>query len=94
MSDPLDKQTVTRVTPEYLYERSMKAKVARRTKMPFDKYWAYRAEAPDKAYLVQSNAFERSALKYLAVSAGKSMRDFARELVREGIYRRITSLDE
>lgn len=93
MSD-LPDQRVHRYTPEQLYELSMKAKVARRTKMPFDKYWPYRAEEPDKKYLVHSNAFERSALKYLAVSAGKSMHALARELVREGIYRRITSLDE
>lgn len=85
---------VSRLTPEGLYAESLKAKIARRTRMPFDKYWEGRRDEPDKAYLVQSNAFERSALKYLAVSAGISMRDMARLIIREGIFRRITSLDE
>lgn len=77
------------MTPEKLYELSMTARQTRRKPLPFDKHWAKRDAPPDKRYVIDSNAFERSLLKYLAQEAEVSVKDMARQLVREAAMRRL-----
>lgn len=77
------------MTPEELYELTMTSKNSRRKPLVFDKHWHKRNAPPDKRYVVDSNAFERSLLKYLANEAEMSVKDMARLLVREAAMRRL-----
>jgi hypothetical protein len=75
--------------PEELYGITRKAKQSRHKKLPFDKHWERRNAKPDKRFVIDSNAFERSLFKYLAVQSEESVHAVVRRLAREEAMRRI-----
>lgn len=76
---------------EKLYELTRHSKSTSRKPTPVDAYWDQRHAAPDKRYLVESNAFERALLKYIALCEEKPVHVLARELIREAAMRRFMS---
>jgi len=87
--DDSDATHASEMTPEMLYELMRSAKQSRRKTLPFDKYWEKRDAKPDKRFVVDSNAFERSLFKYLAQESEEPVHAVVRRLAREGAMRRI-----
>lgn len=72
---------------ERMFEATRHSKTETRRVLPFEKHWRKRDAKPDKEYVVESNAYERALLKYVAAMRGISVRALVREYVREAALR-------
>jgi hypothetical protein len=68
---------------ERAYDMARHSKTGRIRPPAFDRYWVKRNAPADKAYEVESNAFERALLKHVAgqreISVKKLVREYARK---------------